>query len=328
MRSPGRSLVLLAASAVAALLMTGGPAAARTDQGGGRSVVEEVAQRPSPVVEEVAQRPSRDRVTRETRPEITKVLTFVVENHSLRQMKASMPYVYGLAKKYAYADHYRAITHPSLPNYLAMASGGTQGVTDDGEPAAHPLDGTTVFDQALALGRTATIYADAMTEPCQLSSAGRYAVKHNPWAYFTDSRAACLRNDVPVGRLAGDVRAGTLPNAGMVIPDLVHDAHDAGLGTADAWLRKQIALVRSGPDWRSGHLAVVVTADEDDSAGDNTVLTVVASRYQVHKVVHRPLTHYSLTALYDAVIGATPLGAAAGAPSMVRTFRISVASVS
>ena len=265
---------------------------------------------------------------RAARPEITKVLTFVVENHSLQQMKASMPYVYRLAKKYAYADHYRAITHPSLPNYLAMVSGGTQGVTDDDEPAEHLLRGPTVFDQALALGRTATLYADAMTEPCQLTSAGQYAVKHNPWAYFVDGRDACLRYDVPVDRLAADTRAGTLPNAGMVIPDLVHDAHDAPLGTADAWLKTQIKMVRSGPDWKSGHLAIVVTADEDDYSGDNRVLTVVASRDQVHKVVHRALTHYSLTALYDAVLGADPLGAAAGAPSMVRTFRISVAPVS
>ena len=269
--------------------------------------------------------PGSPAAARTARPAITKVLTFVVENHSLRQMKASMPYVYGLATKYAYADHYRAITHPSLPNYLAITSGGTQGVSDDAEPSAHPLGGQTVFDQALALGRTATLYADAMTEPCQLSSAGRYAVKHNPWAYFTDVRAACQRHDVPVDQLAADARAGTLPNAGMVIPDLVHDAHDAGLGTADAWLKSQIKLVRSGPDWKSGHLAIVVTADEDDYKGDNTVLTVVASRYQVHKVVRRPLTHYSLTALYDAVLGATPLGSAAGAPSMLRPFRIKVA---
>src|SRR4051812_35771593 len=149
-------------------------------------------------------------------PAITKVLTFVVENHSLAQMKASMPYVYRLARKYAYADHYRAITHPSLPNYLAMASGGTQGVTDDDEPAAHPLSGPTVFDQALALGRTATVYADAMTQRCQLESSGRYAVKHNPWAYFVAGRAACRRHDVPVRRLAADTAAGTLPSAGMV----------------------------------------------------------------------------------------------------------------
>jgi acid phosphatase len=261
---------------------------------------------------------------RTARPAITKVLTFVVENHSLTQMKASMPYVYRLARKYAYADHYRAITHPSLPNYLAIASGGTHGVADDDDPSAHPLDGSTVFDQALALGRTATVYADAMTEPCQLTSADRYAVKHNPWAYFVGSRTSCQRHDVPVDRLAVDSRAGTLPNAGMVIPDLVHDAHDATLGTADAWLKTQIKLVRAGPDWKSGHLAIVVTADEDDYAGDNTVLTVVASRNQVHKVVRRPLTHYSLTALYDAVLGAAPLGEAAGAASMVSTFRIKV----
>jgi hypothetical protein len=307
MRSLGRPCALLAGVALASLTLVGGPQPAATAM----TPPDAVVAAPVPA--------------RAARPAITKVLTFVVENHSLRQMKASMPYVYGLAKKYAYADHYRAITHPSLPNYLAMVSGGTQGVTDDGAPAEHPLTGQTVFDQALSLGRTATVYADAMTEPCQLTSAGRYAVKHNPWAYFTDGRAACLRNDVPVDRLAADAAAGTLPHAGMVIPDLVHDAHDAGLRTADAWLRSQIKLVRAGPDWRSGHLAIVVTADEDDFAGNNTVLTVVASRYQVHKVVHRPLTHYSLTALYDAVLGAQPLGQAAGAPSMVRTFRIRVA---
>src|SRR4051794_36926660 len=255
-------------------------------------------------------------------PPITKVLPFVVENHSLTQMQTSMPYVYRLARKYAYADHYQAITHPSLPNYLAITSGGTQGVTDDADPAAHPLGGQTVFDQALALGRTATIYADSMTSRCQLSNEGRYAVRHNPWTYFVDGRAACQRHDVPVRRLAADTKAGRLPNAGMVIPDLVHDAHDAALGTADAWLKTQIKLVRSGADWKSGRLAIVVTADEDDYNGDNTVLTVVASRYQAQQVVHTPLTHYSLTALYDAVLGATPLGAAAGAPSMVSAFHI------
>jgi acid phosphatase len=306
-RSSVRPRVLLPAIAVATLILIGAP----LPDAAGMSVPDRTV--------------GTGAVERTARPAITKVLTFVVENHSLKQMKASMPYVYGLARKYAYADHYRAITHPSLPNYLAMASGGTQGVTDDGDPSQHSLGGQTVFDQALALGRTATVYADAMTEPCQLNSSGRYAVRHNPWAYFADVRAACLRNDVPVARLAADTQAGKLPNAGMVIPDLVHDAHDAQLGTADAWLKSQIKMVRSGPDWKSGHLAIVVTADEDDYAGDNTVLTVVASRYQVHKVVHRPLNHYSLTALYDAVLAADPLGEADAAPSMVRPFKIKVA---
>src|SRR3954464_8720659 len=144
-------------------------------------------------------------------PAITKVLTFVVENHSLRQMKASMPYVYRLARKYAYADHYRAIAHPSLPNYLAIASGGTGGVTDDGPPSQHPLDGQTVFDQALALGRTATLYADSMTSRCQRGSRGRSAVKPNRGAHSTGSRDACRRHDVPIRRLAADTERGRLP---------------------------------------------------------------------------------------------------------------------
>jgi acid phosphatase len=270
------------------------------------------------------QHPGDRRRSGAARPAITKVLVFMVENHSIDEMKTSMPYVYRLAKRYAYADHYRAITHPSLPNYLAIASGGTQGVTDDSDPSAHPLTGQTVFDQALDKGRTAKLYADAMTQPCEQTSEGTYAVRHNPWAYFVDSRAACDAHDVPIGQLAADSKSGKLPNAGMVIPDVNHDAHDAPLGTADAWIKGQIRMLRAGPDWKSGHLAIVVTADEDDHSGDNTVLTVVASRYQVNTVVHRSLTHYSLTALYDSVLGVQPLGEAATAHSMLHPFRIRV----
>jgi hypothetical protein len=69
---------------------------------------------------------------------ITKVLTIVEENHSLAQMKVGMPYLYGLAQRYGYANNWAAIRHPSLPNYLAVAGGDTFGVVDDGPPSAHP----------------------------------------------------------------------------------------------------------------------------------------------------------------------------------------------
>ena len=65
---------------------------------------------------------------------VTKLLVFVEENHSLAQMKSGMPYTFGLAKKYGYATRYRAITHPSLPNYIAIAGGKTYGVADDADP--------------------------------------------------------------------------------------------------------------------------------------------------------------------------------------------------
>ena len=63
-------------------------------------------------------------------------------------------------------------------------------------------------------------------------------------------------------------------NVGLVVLNECHDAHDC---TACAmrfrgWMEK----IMAGPDWRSGRLAVVLTADEDDMSRDNPVLTVVA----------------------------------------------------
>lgn len=254
------------------------------------------------------------------RPQITKILVFVVENHSLSQMRTRMPRVYRLATRFAYASRYHALVHPSLPNYIAMVSGSTYGVRDDHPPARHRLRGRTVFGQALAHHKTAAIYADSMRRRCQLRNAGRYAVRHNPWTYFVDERAACRAHDVPISELRADIRGGTLPNVGFVIPDVVHDAHNASLGVADRWIARRIREIRTGRDWASGHLAVVVTADEDDRHHGNRVLTVVASRYQARKVVRVRLDHYSLTRAIDDILDVPRLKAARHARSLTRAF--------
>jgi hypothetical protein len=256
-------------------------------------------------------------------PQVTKALVFVVENHSLSQMQSSMPFLHGLAEQYAYATAYTAIRHPSLPNYLAIAGGSTFGVTDDRPPAAHRLRGRSVFSQARLAGRSAKVYAESAPRPCALSNAGRYAVRHNPWTYFVADRAACRRYDVPASALGRDADAGTLPNVGMVIPNLVHDAHDGTLAASDAWISRKVARIQAGPDWQSGRLAIVVTADEDDRHSGNQVLTVVASRYQSHRVVTTPLNHYSLTRFLDDVAGVGYLRKAATAPSLTDAFGIS-----
>jgi acid phosphatase len=256
---------------------------------------------------------------------VTKLLVFVVENHSLDQMRAAMPYTAALGKQYAVATSYRAVTHPSLPNYLAMTGGSTFGVTDDGPPASHSTGGPSVFGQALSLGRTAKLYAEGMPGTCATENSGKYAVKHNPWAYYVSERSACARYDVPATELTKDAAAGELPNAGMVVPDLCNDAHDCDLSVADGWLRAEVEAVMSGPDWRAGHLALVVTADEDDRGQDNLVLTAVAHPSLRAAVVTTPLTHYSLARLYSEVLGAPPLGEAAAAPSMATAFGLEIA---
>jgi phosphatidylinositol-3-phosphatase len=252
---------------------------------------------------------------------VTKVLVFVEENHSLSEMRSDMPYAFGLAHRFGYATNYTAIRHPSLPNYIAIFGGQTYGITNDDAPSANPVHGTSVFGQAIAAGRTAAVYADGMPQNCATGDAGSdYAVKHNPWAYFTNESSACQRYDVPVDQLGVAITNGTLPNVGMVIPSLCNDAHDCPLSTADTWFKGWMTKLFEGPDWKSGHLAVVLTADEDDTSEANTVLTVVIHPSQKANVVTSPLTHYSLTRLYEEVTGTAYMFGAASAPSLTTAF--------
>lgn len=256
---------------------------------------------------------------------VTKILVIVVENHSLDQMRAQMPYTFGLAEKFGYASNYFGVAYPSLPNYLAIASGSTSGVHDDDPPSAHLLHGTTVFDQAVAHGKTAAVYADGMPSNCAASNGGdRYAVKHNPWPYFTSARAACRKYDLPASRLADAAASGKLPNAGLLVPNLCNDAHDCPLSVADQYIKSTMRGIFAGPDWASGHLAVVITADTDDRKANNRVLTAVIHPSQHNNMVTKRLDHYSLSRLFSQVAKAQPLQKAAGTPSMSKAFNLPI----
>jgi acid phosphatase len=258
---------------------------------------------------------------------VTKVLVFVEENHSLAEMKAGMPYLYSQATTYGYATNYAAIRHPSLPNYLAIAGASTFNVVDDAAPSSHPIVGRSVFGAAITAGRSAKSYQESMTSNCRLTNSGRYAVKHNPWAYFTGERTKCQVNDVPSGTytsgaLHNDIVNGTLPNVGEVTPNLDNDAHDGSLGRADTWLKNWFTLIYASPDWKAGRLAIIVLADEDDSTQGNKVLTTVIHRSQSHRVVATALTHYSLTGLLTQLTHASCINAGCSAAKMATAFAL------
>lgn len=261
---------------------------------------------------------------------ITKVLVVIEENHTLDQMRDGMPYLASLAEQYGYATRWTALTHPSEPNYLAIGGGSTFGVTDDASPKANASkvgDAPSIFGLAISAGRTVRTYAESMPQNCHVwdhpdKSIGTptYAVRHNPWVYFPNERDQCLRYDLDLSTFAADAANDALPNVGLLIPDLTHDAHDGSLGQADAWLRDQLAPVLASDDFTSGRLAVVVTADEDDRSQDNTVLTTVLHVDLSHVVVDTPLTHYSLTRFLADVASIRPPGNAIDAADMMVAF--------
>ena len=120
-------------------------------------------------------------------------------------------------------------------------SGSTQGITTDCTDCV--VDAKSLADTLEASGRTWKTYAEGLPAPGFLGAFnGRYAKKHNPFAYFRGiaedpARRARL---VPLSQLGPDVRAGALPSFSLVVPDLCHSMHDCSVAVGDAWLRGQI----------------------------------------------------------------------------------------
>lgn len=105
--------------------------------------------------------------------------------------------------------------------------------------------------------------AESMTSPCQDTNTSLYAAGHDPWVYFQQEAPRCAVDDVTVGTLtsgplASDIDEGTLPHAGMLIPNLQNDVHDGTLAQADSWLQDWMPRILAGPDFQSGRLAVVL----------------------------------------------------------------------
>ncbi len=252
---------------------------------------------------------------------LRKILVIMDENHSIQQIfPNAMPYLWSLAQRYAYATEWSDVGHPSLPNYLAIFGGSAFNEPQDCPPGPGcTYPGPSVFGQALSRGETAKAYEESMPQPCDPGFVGEYDVNHNPWAYFSTEAASCRADDVPAGTpsagpLSADVRAGRLPTVGLITPNLVDDAHDGTPAQADAWLRSWIPVLMSGPDWRSGRLALVVVFDEGVTT-EQVPLVFMAPGLSGVKL-SQAANHYALTRLIDQVIGAPPLRQAASAADL------------
>jgi acid phosphatase len=251
-----------------------------------------------------------------------KVLVVLLENHSAAEALTQMPHLATWGATFGQATDYFAVSHPSLPNYLAIWGGSTFGITSDcsvGSSGCVPA-APSVWGQTLAAGKTAQAYQESMTSNCQTSGSGGYAPRHGPWPYWVDTteRAGCQANDVPSGTtssgpLLDDVRGGTLPVTGELTPNLCNDAHDCSLGTADAWLAGWMPILMAGPDYLSGHLTIIVTFDEDDGSQSNHVPFVVIDPQLKTALVTARVDHYSLTRWLDDNAGVTRLRNAASA---------------
>jgi phosphatidylinositol-3-phosphatase len=254
------------------------------------------------------------------------VVWILMENHGYNQIVGSReaPYINSLISQYGSATNFFAEGHPSLPNYTAMTSGSTQGITDDNYPSSHPLNVESIFHQ-LGGGQSQSI-EESMPSNCRGSdftdaSGGKYSAHHNPMAYYTNLGSDCQNYDIP---LSG--APSFTPKFTFVTPNQTDNMHDGTISQGDSFLQSFIPKITSTADYQAGKTVVFVTWDEDDGSENNHIPTITINPNGAHDTSAcqgTQYTHYSMLRFVEDNFGLPRIGNAASANSMSACFGLS-----
>lgn len=204
-------------------------------------------------------------------PRFRHIFTIVMENLPYGSA-LEVPAIARLAHAGAYARLAFGASHPSLPNYLALTSGSTDGVASDcwfcyvdvpnvaSEMAAHHIAWAAYMEGLPAAGSLIPYWP--FTD---------YAGKHNPFRYYVDIRkspalAAHIR---PLSDLTALLKgpAAHVPRYAFITPNLCHDGHNCPATAAGAWLASYVASIERSAAYRDGGVIFILW---DEGSGSDT----------------------------------------------------------
>lgn len=251
--------------------------------------------------------------TARAQPPYAHIVVVIEENKSFATIIGSKqaPYINQLAGQGLLFTNAHGVMHPSQPNYLALFSGVTEGVTDDSCP--HDFTGANLATEMQAHKLGFAIYSEDMPAAgftgCA-ASGGLYRRKHNPvvnWQAVLPASA-----NLPFSAFPQDY--STLPALAFVVPNMMNDMHDGSIARGDAWLKQHLDAFAH---WAVTHDSLlIVTWDESDARSLVNRIPMLAVGAGV-----RPgsspqyLTHYNLLRTFTDMYHLKALGhAVAAAP--------------
>ena len=257
-------------------------------------------------------------------PNFSHVYVIVLENTEFSGIvgSSSAPYINSLIAQYGLSTNSFAVAHPSEPNYIAMTSGGTQGISDDG---VYNLAVNNVFDQVDASGRTWAAYQQGYPGNCFTGTsalplidgpgkAGGYVRKHNPaisYSSISGNPTSCAN----ITNLANFNPAAA--NFEFITPNLVNDMHDGTVADGDNFLKAFLPQITGSAAFANS--VVFVTFDEGttniNGGGRIATIAITPNMTPGYKATGA-YTHYSLLRTIEQAWGLPYLGNAASAAPM------------
>jgi hypothetical protein len=249
-------------------------------------------------------------------PVIAHTVVVVMENRSYGEIigNSGAPYINQLAREGALFTDSRAVAHPSEPNYLALFSGSTQGVTSDSCPVA--FGAPNLASELIAAHETFTGYVESLPAGgASVCSSGEYARKHVPWTDFANVPPSATKSFTSFP--AGDY--GRLPAVSFVIPNLCDDMHDCSVAAGDSWLERNLGGYVT---WAQRHDSLLIlTWDEDDGSTGNQVPTIFLGQHVRAGSFATAITHYSVLRTIEGLYRLPPDAQAAAAPVISSVWR-------
>ena len=263
-----------------------------------------------------------------TLPTFSHVFLVVEENHSFTEVigNSSMPYLNGLASKYALAKQYFANAHPSIPNYLMLTTGQMETLNDN---FSGTIGDDNVVRELVSAGKTWKTYQESIPSAGYLGGdALPYVRRHNPFSLLSDvqNNPAQAANIVPFTQFATDLANNSLPNFSFIVPDVNNDAHDGTLATADSWLQSNMAPLIASSTFQSGGLLVILFDEGELSdfnhGGGQVAAVIVSSNGKPNFQSQTLYQHQSTLRLVLEALGVKKFpGQAATAPEMAEFFK-------
>jgi hypothetical protein len=243
------------------------------------------------------------------------VMVVVFENKDAGTVlgASAAPYLNLLARQGAVLTDAHGVAHPSEPNYLALFSGSTHGVTDDACPLR--LSGGNVATELTGAGRSFVGYSEDLPAPGWTGcDADKYARRHNPWVNFD---SVSPQANQPLSAMPRNY--AQLPTVSFVVPNVCDDMHDCSIATGDAWARTHLSGFLG---WAHTHNSLLlVTFDEDDNGADNRIATILVGPMVRPGPDNQYVDHYGVLRTLEAMYGLPPLGNAAAAQPVTGVWR-------